>query len=217
MLVLAIVSLVYFGFYRGGCVCPIGAIQNVALALGDPTYAAPFTVVLFFVLPLLFALLFGRVFCGGVCPLGAIQDLVHVKTVRLPRSVEKALSILPFVYLGLAVLYAATGTMFVICKYDPFVGFFRMWHFDPFQRACPQAGADAMLVVGGLFLLLGMFVGRPYCRFLCPYGALLGVFSRVAWRTVSITPDECTACTLCHEACPFGAIEPPTPEGVTQA
>ena len=55
---LAVFSVVYFGFYREGCICAIGSIQNVALALAKPDYALPLTVVLFFALPLLFALLF---------------------------------------------------------------------------------------------------------------------------------------------------------------
>lgn len=195
--------LAYFGFYRGGCVCPIGAVQNVALGLWDSSYAVPFTVAAFFALPLLFALLFGRVFCGGVCPLGAIQDLVLIKPVRLPLWLREALSLGPFVYLGVAVLYAATDTMFIICRYDPFVGLFRL------------AGPFHMLVMGAGFVLASVFIGRPYCRFVCPYGALLGLFSRWAWRKVSVTPDVCVACSLCQDACPFDAIQRPTPEGVT--
>ena len=202
---LVIFALVYFGFYRGGCVCPIGAIQNVTLAVADGRYALPFTVVLFFVLPLLFALLFGRVFCAGVCPLGAIQDVVLIKPLRVPIWLQRGLGVLPFVYLGTAVMFAATDTMFIICRYDPFVSFFRL------------SGEFHMLAAGGVVLLLSTFVGRPYCRFLCPYGALLGILSRFAWRRASITPDKCVVCSLCHEACPFGAIRAPTPEGVTSS
>jgi len=204
MVVLVICSLGYFGFYRGGCVCSVGAIQNVAQAVADPACALPFTVALFFALPLLFAVVFGRVFCAGVCPLGAIQDVVLIKPIRVPTWLQQALSLLPFVYLGAAVLFAATDTMFVICRFDPFVGFFR------------RSGPFHMLVAGGVVLLVSTFVGRPYCRFLCPYGALLGIGSRWAWRHVRTTPDECLVCSLCEDACPFGAIRPPTPEDLSE-
>jgi len=204
MTVLSVLCLAYFGFYRRGCVCSIGAIQNVTAALADPDYYLPLTVALIFVLPIAFALLFGRVFCGGVCPLGAIQDVVLIKPVRLPPWLERALGVLPFVYLGVAVLYAATNTMFVICRYDPFVSFFR------------RSGPFHMLIAGGVVLALATFIGRPFCRFLCPYGALLGIFSRGSWRKASITPDDCIVCSLCAEACPFGAIRPPTPEAAEE-
>jgi polyferredoxin len=52
-----------------------------------------------------------------------------------------------------------------------------------------------------------MFVGRPYCRYLCPYGGLLAWCSRLARRGVTITPDKELDCGLCNGACPYGAIE----------
>jgi polyferredoxin len=62
-------------------------------------------------------------------------------------------------------------------------------------------------MIGGVFLATGMFIGRPYCRWFCPYGALLNWCSRLAKRGVSITPHRELDCGLCSEACPYGAIE----------
>ena len=86
MVGLSVAALAYFGFWRRGCVCAIGSIQNVALGVADSGYAVPLTVLAFFVLPLVTALVWGRGFCAGVCPHGAIQDLVLVKPVTVPRS-----------------------------------------------------------------------------------------------------------------------------------
>ena len=198
--VLMLFSLAYFGFYRKGCICAIGAIQNVALTMFDDGYAMPVTALMFFILPLLFTLFFGRIFCGGVCPLGAIQDLVLMKPVAVPPWLESGLRFIAYVYLSLAVLFAATGSAFLICRYDPFVAIFRL------------TGNMPVFVLGGCFLVIGLFVARPYCRFVCPYGIILRQFSRLSKWRVTITPTDCIACRLCEDACPFGAIEGPEPE-----
>lgn len=194
---LSLFSLGYFGFWRNGCVCAIGSFQNVALSLFGSGYAVPVGVVLFFALPLMTALFAGRAFCSGVCPHGALQDLVHLKTVKVPVWLEQSLGILPFIYLGAAVLFAATGSAFLVCQYDPFVPIFRM------------NGRSLMVFAGAGLLLLGVFVGRPYCRFLCPYGALLKLGAIVAKLRVRVTPNVCTQCRLCEASCPFGAMREP--------
>jgi len=205
MVILTIFSVAYFGFWRRGCVCPVGSLQNMAEAVVDRGYALPYVVILFFSLPLVFTLFFGRTFCAAVCPLGAIQEVVLFRPVRLPDWVSHSLGLLRYLYLGLAVVFVAGGAGYVICRYDPFIGFYRLGATFP------------MFVFGAAILVLGMFIGRPYCRFLCPYGAILGWLSRLSRRHATITPDECIKCRLCEDACPYGALLAPTPEGAPES
>ncbi len=208
---LGLLSLLYFGFWRGGCVCSIGAIQNVTAALFDPAYALPAAVIVFFILPLASALFFGRTFCAAVCPLGAIQELVILRPLRVPTWLEHALGLLAYVYLGAAVLFAATGSAFLICDYDPFVSIFRLVPLErPADTMDALSGSTDMLILGAAFLVAGLFLARPYCRWLCPYGAILRLLSPVAKWHVAITPDECVECRLCEDSCPVGAIRRPT-------
>ncbi|NVO18940.1 MAG: 4Fe-4S binding protein [Bacteroidetes bacterium] len=193
-------SLAYFGFYREGCVCAIGSIQNVSLALFDSSYVIPVTVIAFFILPLVYTLLFGRTFCAGVCPFGAMQDLVAFRPQKLGTRLNAILGIIPYLYLGLAILYAATGTDFIICRYDPFVGIFRL------------NASFGMFFFAGTLLVSGIFIARPYCRFLCPYGVLLNWFSRFSRQHMTITPAHCIQCRLCENSCPYDAIEIPLTE-----
>lgn len=190
-------SLLYFGFYREGCVCAIGSVQNVALALGGDGYGLPLAVGVFFAAPLVVALFFGRAFCAAVCPHGALQDLALVRPVEVPKWLEHGLGVVPFLFLGAGVAFAATGAAFVICRYDPFVPIFRM------------TGGMGMVLAGGVFVAVSLFVGRPYCRFVCPFGALLRMASALSRWRVRITPDTCTQCRLCSGTCPFGVIQPP--------
>ena len=67
-----------------------------------------------------------------------------------------------------------------------------------------------MMIFGGCLLLIGLFVGRPYCRYLCPYGAILRVLSPFSRWHVRIPPEDCINCRLCEDVCPYDAIRPPT-------
>lgn len=198
LFLLSIVSLAWLGFWRKGCLCPIGAIQNVTQALFDKDYVAGGLVIAVFVLPLVFTLFFGRSFCASVCPLGAVQELVAVRPVQVPTWIDHALGLLAYIYLGAAVLFAATGSAWIICRYDPFVGLFRL------------TSSASMLALGAGFLGVGLIIGRPYCRWLCPYGAILALLSRVSWWHLRIPPKQCVQCRLCEDACPYGAIVRPT-------
>jgi len=223
LVALGVLSLLYFGFYRGGCICPIGAIQNVALAAFGSGYVVPLVVVGFFVLPLAVALFCGRTFCAAVCPLGAVQDLVVVKPIRVPDWLEQSLGVLAYVYLAAAVVFAVTGSAFIICQYDPFVSIFRLVPLGkiveglvqgrPLLESFALSGRIDTLLLAAAFLAIGLFIARPYCRYLCPYGVLLGLLSKVSLWRVTITPSECIQCRLCEDSCPFGAIRKPSAEG----
>jgi len=200
-----IFSLIYFGFYKMGCICSVGSLQNVTLALFHSGYHISWVIFAIFAIPIIFTLFFGRTFCSSVCPLGAIQDIFILKPLKVPVWLEHLLGLIPYVYLGLAILFAATKSGFLICRYDPFVGFFRL------------SGSIGMIFAGSGILLLGIFIARPYCRYLCPYGVLLRFASLFSRRHLSITPDECIKCRLCENSCPFGAILKPAPEKIPES
>ncbi len=198
LFLLAIASVTLLGFVMQGCPCPVGMFQNVVDALLHPLPFIPWTVIVLFTLPLLVAVFFGRIFCSGVCPLGAVQELTALVNLKVPEGVEQGLGLFRYLWLGFGVFFVATGLGYLVCRFDPYVGLFRF------------GGLYSVLILSGVMILLGFFVGRPFCRFLCPYGALLGLCGSFASHKVSVTPGECTKCRLCEEICPYNAILRPT-------
>jgi NAD-dependent dihydropyrimidine dehydrogenase PreA subunit len=136
--------------------------------------------------------------------MGALQDFAALRPKRVPARLAAVLGIIPHIYLGAAILFVATGAGFPVCKLDPFVGIFRL--SAPF----------GMMIFGAAILLTGVFIARPYCRFLCPYGVLLGWMSSISKYRVKPCPDKCVNCRLCENACPVGALRPPTAESAEE-
>ena len=197
---LAIASVIVLGFLLQACPCPVGMFQNLVQAFIDPAITVAWTVILLFALPLLAALFWGRIFCSSVCPLGAVQELTAIKNLKIPDQYEHVLGLFRYVVLGIGVFCVVVGLGYVICQFDPFVAIF--WH----------GGLYHVLIFSGIVLITGFFIGRPFCRFLCPYGALLGLCGSLTARKVTVTPGKCDQCNLCKNVCPYNAILPPTAE-----
>ena len=196
MLAISVAGLLVFGYVFTACPCPVGMFQNIAeyTFIGTP---APLGVLLLFALPLATALFFGRLFCAGACPLGAVQELLHWKTIQMSRPLDRVLRMLPIALFLVFTVMAATGMGYHLCYYDPYLPLFLLSFTLP----------NAAITI--LFLLPGLVVSRPFCRYICPYGVLLRFFTLFAARQPQITVGSCINCKLCEQGCPNGAIIPP--------
>jgi polyferredoxin len=197
---LAVCSVFILGFRLHVCPCPVGMFQNLVQAIVDPAVVVSWIVILLFALPLFAALFWGRIFCSAVCPLGAIQELTAIKNLKIPDRYEHILGMFRYVWLGVGVFCVVVGFGFIFCRFDPYLGFFQF------------GGLYPILIFGGIVLIAGFFIGRPFCRFMCPYGALLGMCGSLTARKVTITPGRCDQCKLCEHICPYNAILPPSTE-----
>ena len=216
---LTAVGLAYFGLLRGGCVCPVGSVTNVALGLAAPELVGKRVAVLF-LLPLLGAFLAGRIFCSTACPLGAVQHLLSRKRPYvLPGKLNAVLRLLPIGVLFMTVWGAWRGALWLACRLDVyklifFTGY--AWQGQLIMWLKGTLVEPRLLLVGDLaewailaaVLLLGVFIPRPFCRFACPYGVLLGVMSTLGLRRRRVNDAKCPGCGRCEAVCPVQAISP---------
>ena len=191
--------------------CPIGSFQAV---IASRNYQFTFYVTGFL---LFFGALLGRFVCGWLCPFGLVQDLLHKipfvkKLRRLPG--DRWLRFLKYVILvGFVIVLPLTVLDIVgqgqpwFCKYicpsgTLFAGIPLVASNPALQSALGWlfSWKVAVLVV---LLLLSVVVYRPFCRYLCPLGAIYGLFNPVALYRFRIDSQKCTQCGVCQKACPM--------------
>jgi len=215
---LSVTGLLYFGLFRGGCICPVGATTNFFMGLAAPEMIGK-TVAVLFLMPLAAAFFFGRVFCTSVCPLGAIQHLIGRKNGNclIPRRVNQVLRLIPFILLAATAWGALRSGIFLACKLDVYKPIFFTGHawFNQLSDLIDGTLTEPGLILVGDWvmwltlagaLLLGIFVPRPFCRFVCPYSVLLGFFSKIGLRRRQINSKDCFTCIQCTKTCPVQAI-----------
>ncbi|MEA5011471.1 MAG: 4Fe-4S binding protein [Angelakisella sp.] len=189
--------------------CPIGSLQAV---LGSRNFKMSFYVVGFL---MFFGAIFGRFVCGWLCPFGLIQDLLYKipfakKLRKLPG--DRWLCWLKYVILVGFVIVLPLFAVDIIgqgspwfCKYICPSG--TLTAGIPLVATNPglQAAAGWLFAWKGLILvvliLLSIVVYRPFCRYLCPLGAIYGLFNPIAFTRFSIDQSKCTQCGACQRVC----------------
>lgn len=189
--------------------CPLGALQN---AIASSNHRAPYYVL---GMLMLFGLLLGRLICGFLCPFGLIQELLHkIPTPKLKKNrITRVLSWLKYVILAVFVILVPlmyslqSFPVPAFCKYICPAGTLE----GAVGLLANPVNADKFSMLGILFtrkyvililiLLLCIFCYRAFCRFLCPLGAIYGLFCRVALFGVRLDKSRCTDCGFCIRSC----------------
>ena len=194
--------------------CPIGSLQSF---LGGMRFRFPY-----YVLGLLvfFGALLGRTVCGFLCPFGWLQELLNAvpfpkKTnrFRLDRPLRKG----KYIVLALLVVILPVCIKLtpIFCKY-----------------VCPAGTLSGMLLalrnelirarLGGIFawksfvlaatVIACLIVWRPFCKYICPLGAIYGFFNRISLHRLHLDADKCVSCRRCASVCRMCVDPSETPD-----
>lgn len=188
--------------------CPLGSLQGSFSADRSTLYYVGGIL-------LLYSIFFGRMICGWFCPFGLIQDLVYkIKTPKLKKNkVTRVLSYLKYVILVffvfiVPIMYAFRDTPLpAFCKYicpagtlEGGIGLLsNKVNESYFSMLGPLFTWKFLLLVS--IIVACIFIFRMFCRFVCPLGALYGLFNRISVFGVKVENHKCINCGLCVNHC----------------
>lgn len=200
--------------------CPVGSLQAV---LGSAGRTLSFYVA---GLILFFAVLAGRLLCGFLCPFGFLQDLLYkipLKKRREPEVLKKYGVYIKYVVLAVFVIglpMALTDEFGIsppyFCKYICPAGLVEggipLLIGNPSLRRVIGGLFTWKAVLAGVILFFAMVIYRPFCKYLCPLGAIYGLFNKVSSVRLSFSESACIHCNRCAEVCKMNVKPYETPD-----
>lgn len=196
-------SVLVFGILFGPSQSPMGTVKD-AIALWARDHVIFLPRLIAFLLFLLGVVLANKFICAWGCQFGVLQDLLF----RLGRDRLDRRGVIRQVKAPFVLSHCVRGACFII-----FTGAALAWAVDliepvdPFQVYSP----GRIGVVGGIFLGLllvaSIFIYRPWCHFLCPFGLVGWVAESFSLTHIRVNYDTCIACQQCARACPSTVME----------
>lgn len=193
-------------------VCPFGGVETLYQFLTAGTFVQKIHESSFVLMVIVFllSLLFGPVFCGWVCPLGTIQEWVAGLGKKLfrktplkklgrynhliPAKIDNILRYLRYVVLAWVIYMTAVTGKLAFNDVDPYYALFNFWTSEI---------AIGGLIVLGVTLLSSLFIERPWCKYACPYGAVLGLTNLFRIFSIRRQASTCRMDGACDITCPM--------------
>lgn len=186
-------------------VCPFGGVVSIYQVLVSGTFVKKVHESSFILMWIVFALaiLAGPVFCGWICPFGAFQEWIGKIGKKLfkkrfnrfiPYRFDKWLRYLRYLVLAWVIYMTAVSGQLIFADYDPYFALFNFWTGEV---------AIAGFIILGITILLSLFVERPFCKYACPYGAVLGIFNLFRVFGIRRNKKTCINCKACDKNCPM--------------
>ena len=187
--------------------CPIGSFQAV---VGSSKFSFSYYITGFLIL---LGVLLGRFICGFMCPFGWFQELLHkIPTKKLTTKKLKGLTFIKYAVLLIMVVLLPALVVNDVGMGDPFFCKY-LCPQGVLEGAIPQAAVDPGIrdALGSLFswklgiliavVVLSVLFYRPFCKWLCPLGALYALLNKVSLLGMKVDKNKCVSCGKCAKAC----------------
>ena len=187
--------------------CPIGAFQAV---IGSSKFKFTYYITGFFIL---LGVLLGRFICGFLCPFGWFQDLLHkIPGKKLSTAKLKPLRYLKYVILVVFVILLPAFVTNSLGMGDPFFCKY-ICPQGVLEGAIPLALANSGIraalghlftfkfTILALFIILSILFYRPFCKWICPLGAIYSLFNKVSFLKIQVDHEKCVGCQKCSRVC----------------
>ena len=186
-------------------ICPFGGVATFLGFITGGTWVQQVRLSATVMMGIIFLLsiILGPVFCSYVCPLGSIQEwfgklgkkiFKNKYNKLIPKKLDKLLGYTRYVILIWVVIQTYRSMTLIFKPYDPFSALFHIWTDE--------------LAIGGLVVLittltLSFVIERPWCKYACPYGGLLGLFNKISIFKIKRNSQSCINCNKCDDVCPM--------------
>lgn len=183
----------------------LGFRQWIATGQWDAVHPAGLTI---FLAVLTMAVLFRKGFCGYICPIGFVSNLLERAGRRMgmafipPKWIDYPLMCVKYGLTGFF-LYTVFFSMDLRSVQSFIRGPYNMVSDAKMLAFFTDPTALSLMILGTL-AALSLVVRNFWCRYLCPYGALLGVIAWFGPTTIVRDSDTCVDCGQCAKGCPSG-------------
>lgn len=154
---------------------------------------------------LLWTMFRGRGFCSWMCPVGSAQEFIYAMRSKkyrvkhqIPKFYDRRLAFIKYIVLVFTLVTSILGIGWIYILACPMNAL----------AMVPRIAVPGILLLA-IILVSAMLVERAWCRFLCPYGALMNVFEKVGSivgikrRKIKRNLERCTDCGVCNLYCPM--------------
>ena len=185
-------------------ICPFGGVVSIyeLLTVGTLVKKIHEASLILMILVLIISIGFGAIFCGWICPFGTVQEWIsglgrkvfkkHNRVV--PYKIDKYLRFIRYFVLIWVIYMTAKSGKIVFEDIDPYYALFNFWTGEV---------AIAGIIILVATLVSSIFIERPWCKYLCPYGAVLGLGNIVRVFKIRRNSGTCIQCNACDKACPM--------------